>query len=183
MTISPQSALFLDRDGVINRELPEDYVKTWPEFEFSPGVPAAIASLSRYFNKIFIATNQRGVGRQLMTETALQDIHSRMLQTIEAAGGRIDHIYYCTATDNEHPSRKPNAGMALQAKADFPQIELAASFMAGNNKSDMLFGRNAGLQNIFLTTTKPPFELPHPLVDYQFDGLPALAHFVQQLSI
>jgi D-glycero-D-manno-heptose 1,7-bisphosphate phosphatase len=183
MTITPQSALFLDRDGVLNRELHLDYVKTWAEFEFLPGVPEAVAVLSGYFNKIFIATNQRGVGRKLMTEDNLLDIHTRMTAALLQAGGRISQIYYCTALNNDHPDRKPNAGMAFRAKQDFPQIELAQSFMTGNNKSDMEFGRNAGLQNIFLTTTQPAFELPHPLVDYQFEHLPQLAHFVQQLGI
>jgi D-glycero-D-manno-heptose 1,7-bisphosphate phosphatase len=183
MRITPASALFLDRDGVINRELPMDYVKNISEFEFLPGVPEAIAVLNGFFNKIFIVTNQRGVGRGLMTEADLEAVHRHMLQGIEQAGGRIDRIYYCTAVDNSHPDRKPNAGMAFRAANDFPEIDLKASFMAGNNRSDMEFGRNAGLQNIFITTTNPPFTLPHPLADLQFDSLAGLAHFVQRLPV
>jgi len=143
--------LFLDRDGVINRRLVDDYVKSWEEFEFLPGVLEAIAIFSRIFKRIFIITNQQGIGKGLMTEADLQDIHEKMLKEIQAAGGRIDSIYYCPSLAKENsPRRKPNPGMAWMAEKDFPDIEFSKSVMAGDSKSDMEFGRRAGMHCVFI---------------------------------
>ncbi len=68
-----------------------------------------------------------------MTEADLAGIHQNMIGQIEASGGHIDKIYYCTSTDSKHPNRKPNPGMALEAKKDFPEIDLSRSIMVGNN--------------------------------------------------
>lgn len=182
MIIKPTSALFLDRDGVINEEIKDDYVKTPGQFRFLPGAKEAVYLLGQYFNKIFIVTNQRGIGRGLMTETDLSAVHEYMLQELEGAGGHITRIYHCTAVHNDHPDRKPNAGMAFRAKYDFPEIDLSASVMVGNKPGDMQFGRNAGMHTVFITSTNPPFELPHPLVDHQFSQLNGFAHFVPGLK-
>lgn len=108
--------LFLDRDGVINVEKESDYIYNWDEFIFYDGVKQALKIFNGLFGSIVIVTNQRGVGRGLMTEQDLKTIHSRMLQEIESAGGRIDKIYYCISTDIDDPRRKPNPGMAFEAK-------------------------------------------------------------------
>jgi histidinol-phosphate phosphatase family protein len=179
MQIGNHSALFLDRDGVLNEERPKDYVKTWEEFIWFPYTLEALQILSGIFNKIFIVTNQKGIGRKLMTEKDLLAIHQQMLSQIRNAGGRIDAIYYCTALEDTDPFRKPNAGMAFQAKKEFPEIDLQQSVMAGNNISDMQFGKNAGMQTVFLTTTNPPVLLPHPGIDFQMKNLLELAHSMQ----
>lgn len=171
--------LFLDRDGVINYEKYEDYIYNYDEFMFYEGVPEALRALSGIFGPIVMTTNQRGVGRGLMTEEALILIHAGMMRDIEAAGGRIDRIYYCTSNDNAHPDRKPNPGMAFRAKADFPQIDLRRSVMVGNSMSDMEFGRNAGMYTVFVRTTSPGQAFPHPLIDAIVDGLPELAKALQ----
>ena len=171
--------LFLDRDGVINHEKDNDYIYHYKEFNFYEGVQEALQYLSTRFGKIIIITNQRGVGRQLMTEEALLSIHEQMLADIEASGGRVHKIYYCVANDDSHPNRKPNAGMAREALRDFPEIDLERSIMIGNNLSDMQFGRNAGMHTIFVKTTDPQQLLPHPLVDLAFSGLPAFAKALQ----
>ncbi|MDR1763306.1 MAG: HAD-IIIA family hydrolase, partial [Dysgonamonadaceae bacterium] len=111
-------ALFLDRDGVINVHRPNDYVKSVEEFEFIDGAKEALKILAPHFRYICIVTNQRGVGKGLMTERQLAAIHSYMCDEITKSGGRIDKIYVCTATDDADPMRKPNPGMALQAKQD-----------------------------------------------------------------
>jgi D-glycero-D-manno-heptose 1,7-bisphosphate phosphatase/D-glycero-alpha-D-manno-heptose 1-phosphate guanylyltransferase len=94
-----------------------------------------------------------------------------MLQQTEAAGGRIDAIYYATSLNNDHPERKPHPGMALKAKADLPEIDFSKSIMVGNNLSDMEFGRNAGMYTVFLLTTQPNLPLPHPSIDMAFNSL------------
>src|SRR5687768_16377806 len=82
--------LFLDRDGVINKNKDESYVFHKGEFEFLPGAIEAIKKLSGVFGKIIIVTNQRGIGKGLMDEVALRDIHEHMLTEIRNGGGRID---------------------------------------------------------------------------------------------
>ena len=93
--INSNWSLFLDRDGVINVEKNNDYIKTWNEFEFYNESIEALPILANVFNKIVIVTNQKGVGRGLMSEFDLNKIHENMLRTIETIGGRIDHVFYC----------------------------------------------------------------------------------------
>lgn len=172
--INNQWTLFLDRDGVINDDK-SPYTLNADQFEFYPGVPEAIATLKDIFNRIVIVTNQRGVGRGLMTETDLLGIHKKLLDGVTKAGGSIEKIYYCTATDNADPNRKPNPGMAHMAFRDFPDIDPAKSIMVGNNISDMQFGRNAGMHTVLVHTTGTKVDEPHPMVDLQFDTLPDFA--------
>jgi D-glycero-D-manno-heptose 1,7-bisphosphate phosphatase len=108
----------------------------------------------------------------------LQIIHQNMLTEIENAGGRIDKIYFCPDLNETSPNRKPNPGMAFQAKEDFPAIDLSHSIMVGNTLGDMEFGRNIGASTIFLPTTKP--ETLH--TDVRIDAVyPSLMHFAQAL--
>lgn len=176
--INKDWTIFLDRDGVINQEKKEDYIKTIEEFQFYDGVKDAIHQLSNKFGKIIIVSNQRGVGKGVMTEGGLTLIHDYMIKEIEAAGGRIDKIYYCTSTDNKHPDRKPNPGMAFKAAAEYKSIDLCRSIMIGNKLSDMAFGRNAGVFTVFAATTNPEVPFPHPDIDFRFDSL---ADFVKAL--
>jgi D-glycero-alpha-D-manno-heptose 1-phosphate guanylyltransferase len=163
--------LFLDRDGVINYEKENDYIFNWSEFEFYPRVTEAMSLLSDKFATIIVISNQRGVGRGLMSEKDLLYIQQRMRSAIEKDGGRIDKIYYCTATDPHHFYRKPNPGMALQAAKDFPSIDLSKTIMVGNKLSDMQFGRNAGTYTVYLKTTHPEQAFPHADIDLVFDSL------------
>jgi len=175
LPINGMWTLFLDRDGVINHEKKEAYILHPNEFNMYEGVPAAMQIFNRLFGTIVLITNQRGVGRGLMTENDLADIHRLMVQQVSEAGGRIDNIYYCTSTDNSHPNRKPQPGMAHQAKHDFPQIDFGKSIMVGNKLSDMQFGRNAGMVTVYVATTNPEIAFPHPLIDYRFANLKAVA--------
>ena len=179
-TITNSWTLFLDRDGVINIEKHQDYVYHYGEFVFYDGVKEALRYLSTRFKRIIITTNQRGVGRELMTEAELMDIHSQMVADVEAAGGRINKIYYCISLDDAHPSRKPNPGMFQEAQHDFPDISAKASLIVGNNLSDMQFGRNAGMYTVFVRTTSPHQPYPHPDIDLVYSDLPAFAKALQE---
>jgi D-glycero-D-manno-heptose 1,7-bisphosphate phosphatase len=163
--------LFLDRDGVINHEKHMDYVLHYGEFQFYDGVLEAMKIFAQTFGRIVLVTNQRGVSKGLMTELDLHHIHEHMSAEITAAGGRMDAMFYATSLDDDHPDRKPQTGMALRAKAQFPEIDFEKSIMIGNNLSDMAFGRNAGMFTVFLTTTNPEQELPHTLIDHSSTGL------------
>lgn len=170
--------IFIDRDGVINHEKKDGYILNREEFRFYDGVKEAFIKISSKFGKVIIVSNQRGVGKGLMTETDLRDIHTYMTSEIAEAGGRIDKIYFCASTDNKHPDRKPNPGMAFHAARQFDDIDLSRAIMIGNKPSDMLFARNAGIYSVFVATTNPEVPFPHPDIDARFDSLP---HFANSL--
>ena len=153
-------SVFIDRDGVINRRIIGDYVKRIEDFIFLDGVVETISSFQKHFKYIFIVTNQQGVGKGEMTIADLNNIHDFMLNKINAAGGRIDAIYFCPALkDSGDNCRKPEIGMALQAKKDFPGVDFSKSIMIGDSISDMAFGKKAGMETIFIDAqddgTKP----------------------------
>jgi len=169
--INKNWTLFLDRDGVINVESVGSYITVWGEFQFHKGVLDAIRSLSSIFGNIIVVSNQRGVGRGIMTIEALREINANMRNIVAENGGKIDKVYAATATtDNDH-NRKPNTGMGLQAQEDFPQIDFKRSVMIGNSLSDMEFGKRLSMHTVFLTTKHEPFTLPHDLIDEQFSSL------------
>jgi D-glycero-D-manno-heptose 1,7-bisphosphate phosphatase len=164
--------LFLDRDGVINNEKHMDYINTWDEFKFFPGVKEAIKKFTEKFGNIFIITNQRGVAKGLTKLEDLEVMHKNLLNEVIAAGGKITKIYICTDLDNSSPNRKPNPGMGLQAKKEFPEVDFSKSVMIGNTISDMEFGRNLGIAiNIFIPSTHPYIGVQNPMVDLVFPDL------------
>lgn len=163
--------LFLDRDGVINEERVGEYVLHWGEFIFSKGVLDIFKKLSSCFGRVIVVSNQRGVGKGLMTEEALQSIHLEMQREVEIVNGKIDKIYYCTEKDDKCFNRKPNPGMALQALRDFRDIDPSKSVMVGNKPGDMKFGRAAGMYTVFVRTTNPDQPFPHPDIDVVFNSL------------
>jgi len=163
--------LFIDRDGVINQEKKEDYILNWNEFKFYDGVKQAMEIFNKKFGVIVVVTNQRGIGKGLMTEDDLSVIHQNMTNEIVENRGRIDKIYYCSSMDNDDINRKPNAGMAHLAKEDFPAIDFTKAIMVGNKPSDMGFGRNAGITTVFVATTNPEVAFPNPLIDYRYNDL------------
>jgi D-glycero-D-manno-heptose 1,7-bisphosphate phosphatase len=177
--IKTADTLFLDRDGVLNHQKEGSYILTWDEFIFYDGVLKAMQFFASQFKYIFIVTNQRGVGKGLMTEKELQQIHANMQKSIELAGGRIDGIYYCT--ELESAFRKPAPGMALQAQKDFPDIDFNKSIMVGNSMSDMEFGRNIGAATVFVTTTNPSVDKADERMDAVYNSLENFAAALQSL--
>lgn len=142
--------LFLDRDGVINVERPDDYVKNISEFIFINGVLDAIKEFSENFQYIFIVTNQRGIGRGIFSIEDLDAVHQYMLTKIGENGGRIDKIYYCTDINDSSINRKPNVGMAFQAIRDFPEIDFNDSIFIGNSRSDIIFANKLNMLSVLV---------------------------------
>ena len=177
-SITKEWTLFLDRDGVINEEKPGEYILHWDHFVFSKGVLESFKKLSDVFRRVIIVTNQKGVGKGLMTQAALDTIHYEMQREVANVGGRIDHIYACTDLDNDSPMRKPNHGMALRAQKDFSDVNFSKSIMVGNKPSDMGFGRAAGMFTVFLATTNPEVAFPHPAIDRRCNSLQAFAEAI-----
>ena len=163
--------IFIDRDGVINHEKHLDYIHTWDEFVFYEGVKDAIKIFAEVFNRVVVVTNQKGVGKGLTKLEDLNTIHANMKAAIEEAGGRIDAIYFCTDLNEDSPNRKPNPGMGLMAKNDFPEIDFNKAIMIGNTISDMEFGRNLGVHTVFLPTTRPDVDINDQRIDLVTDSL------------
>lgn len=168
LSIDKTWTLFLDRDGVINKKLENDYVKHWIEFEFIDGVTRALKTLNNVFGKIVVVTNQQGIGKGLYRTEDLELIHKNMLYEIEYMGGRIDKVYFSPYLSSEnHPTRKPGIGMALAAKNDFSEIDFTKSIIVGDSVSDMEFGRNAGMKTVFISENNAN----DPKIDFNFKSL------------
>lgn len=154
--------LFLDRDGVLNERIYGGYIRSPEGFRFLPGVLESMSGFAAVFGKIIVVTNQQGVGKGLMTEDVLKEIHNFMGQKIAGAGGRLDAVYCCTdLASREKNCRKPGTYMAMQAKRDFPEIDFKKSIMVGDTKTDMEFGRNSGMFTVRVGNEKVPDALIH----------------------
>ncbi|PZP51370.1 MAG: phosphatase [Pseudopedobacter saltans] len=178
-TIDKSWTLFLDRDGVLNDEKKDSYVFNRDELKIYDYVPKAVGYLSTVFNKIILATNQKGIGKGLMSVADLSDIHDFLKENLAKENGKLDAIYFAPDLDSNSPNRKPQAGMAFQAKKDFPEIDFSKSIMVGNRISDMEFGRNAGMHTVFVATTHPETPFPNENIDYRFDNLEAFASYLK----
>ena len=102
-----------------------------------------------------------------------------MNNSIQEFNGKIDKIYFCTSLSDNDLNRKPNPGMAFQANSDFPEINLSKSIMVGNSSSDMHFGRNSGMYNVFVTNNEPK-PINDELVDLYVPDLYGFAKFLQE---
>ncbi len=139
-------AVFLDRDGVINRLNLGSYVTKWEQFEFLEGVKDAIKDLAATDFKIIMITNQSAINRGLMTEYELKVIHEHMVDAIVEAGGRIDSIYFCPhAPHEECTCRKPEPGMFDRA-IEFHGIDVSNSWFIGDFESDEEAAARVGLK-------------------------------------
>ena len=170
--------LFLDRDGVINVEKDQDYIRHASEFVFYPGVAEHFHLLNKIFSLIVVVTNQRGIGKGLMTVEDLHGIHTHLQSELNFYHGKIHQFYFAPDLENDAIDRKPNIGMGLKAKQEFPQIDFTKSVMVGNNISDMEFGKNLGMKTVYLNTTKPRHE-GHTSIDLMFTNL---VEFIQHCS-
>lgn len=161
--ITTKRFLFLDRDGVINKRKVGGYITSWEDFEILPGVLEAISVFSKYFDRIVIVTNQQGIGKGLMSEESLNEIHSQFEKLVEENGGHIDAFYFCPMLKSQSDNcRKPGVKMALKAQEDFPEIDFKKSMMIGDTASDMNFAKNAGMTAILLQnehSTEPDLAL------------------------
>lgn len=143
--------VFLDRDGVLNRKMPEGkYVTSWSEFEMLPGVPEAIGRLNRAGMRVIVVSNQRGVARGLYTVADVEAIHTELQSLLKARGAHVDGFYFCPHDKQACTCRKPLPGMFAQAQKDFPDIDAAQGAMIGDSLSDIEFGRRLGMLTVFI---------------------------------
>ncbi len=144
------STIFLDRDGVINRKLENDYVKNWSEFEFLPGVKEALAQLTTTQHRLIIITNQRGISRGIMTEADVNNVHQKLRSEVTESSAIISGIYHCPHDNHQCSCRKPDIGMFLKAQQDFPEIDFDTAVMIGDSVTDLEAGSRAGCATIFI---------------------------------
>lgn len=179
-------ALFLDRDGVINRRLKDDYVKNWSEFQFMDGVLEIMPELCELFDYIIVVTNQQGVGKGHMSEEQLNTIHEKMKQSVEQAGGRIDLILACPDLSAKEPNcRKPHPAMGYRAREKFPEIDFRKSIMVGDSITDIQFGENLGMKTVWVHGKEDEYHRLRKLdgqirIDYRLNSLAQLTQIVSQ---
>ena len=150
MPDTARPAVFLDRDGVINRRRP-DHVKSWEEFEFLPGVLDALADLRSMDTRVIVITNQSVVGRGLLAAEGLRQIHTRMLQAIRATGGHVEAVYACLhAPAQGCTCRKPAPTLFYRASDDLG-IRLSDSIMVGDSPTDVDAARAAGCRPVLIS--------------------------------
>ena len=147
--------VFLDRDGVINK-YPGDrlYVTSLRKFRFLFGVKKAIALLSKKGHRIFVASNQAGVGKGTYSQKTLDAITDKMLVDIKLAGGKIEKVYYCThRKDAGCACRKPKPGILKKAAREF-KFDLKKSYFIGDTIRDVITAHAAGAKSILIFSGK-----------------------------
>ena len=146
--------VLLDRDGVINRDLPQS-VRSVNDFELLPGVAEAIERMTSAGYQIIVITNQACVGRGDLSAGVLEQIHDRLLDEVSASGGVILDIFVCPHTDaDECNCRKPKPGLVLQA-ADRYSIDLAETWFVGDAPRDVEAAFAAGCRPALVRSGKP----------------------------
>ncbi len=158
-------AIFLDRDGVINRD-PNDgsYITGWEKFEFLPGSLEAIKDLTDNGYDIFIISNQAGVGKGVYTAESLNEITARMIKEIEKSGGRISSVNYCIHKPDEGcDCRKPGNDLIKKAVTGL-DVDFGRSYFIGDSRKDIEAGKSMGCMTVLLLTGK---ENPDKIKDWE----------------
>ena len=160
------SAVFLDRDGVINVD--HGYVSTWERFEFLPGVPDALRALQDAGYLLIVVSNQSGIGRGYYCEADVESLNQTIAQHLgSTVGVTLSEFYHCphhpTEAEGEFrrqcDCRKPAPGMIRQAVLDHG-IDLKTSLLVGDKDSDIEAGRAAGVARLFKVVDSPQTATP-----------------------
>lgn len=148
--LSTRKAIFLDRDGVINRQVVGGYVTRWEEFSFLPGVLEALAELSLLPYRLIVVSNQAGVGKALMSRDDLLSITGRLVEELRARGARLDAFYYCPHRVEDNCScRKPKTGLLRQAEQDW-SLDLSECILIGDSPTDVQAAHAAGCRCVLI---------------------------------
>lgn len=144
--------VFLDRDGVINKQAPvHDYIKTSFEFQMLPRAADAVKLLKQAGFLVVVVTNQRGIAQGIMSESDLDAIHRKMRKILADSGTMIDGIYVCPHEAGTCNCRKPEIGLFIMAENDLGKVDKLSSWMVGDGESDIEAGRRYGVSTILIT--------------------------------
>lgn len=159
MAAHKRKAVFLDRDGTLNALTPGEYILHSRDVRLLPGAAKAIQKLNQLGYLLIIISNQGAIGRGVLTEKKLDEIHAVIIRRLARKRAKIDAVYHCP----HHPKailpghaircrcRKPNIGMILKALRHF-NIDKKKSFFVGDTTSDILTGKRAGLTTVLVKT-------------------------------
>lgn len=151
-------AIFLDRDGTINRE--RQYLYKQEDFEWLPGAKEAIRTFGQLGYKVFIVTNQSGIARGYYTEEDVRKLHRWMDEELRRTGAKVDAYYYCP----HHPTegvgryktdcgcRKPGAGLFWQAVKEYGITDLKGSWAVGDQVRDLEPAEELGCRKALVLT-------------------------------
>ncbi len=143
-------ALFLDRDGIINERIIDGYITKPAEFKLIPESLSLFAWAKEHGYLTVIVTNQQGIGKGLMTEQDLADVHAYMCSLLAEHGFAPDAIEYCPDLDGTNSTRrKPAPGMLFDASQHL-DIDLSSSWMIGDSITDAQAGKKAGTTTILI---------------------------------
>lgn len=143
--------IFLDRDGVINRNPPQgDYVKCCKEFQFLPGVLTAIARLTKAGFRLLVITNQACISKGLVSWATVHEIHALMMQEVDRARGHIEAVLCCPHLEGAGcDCRKPAPGLILRAREEYG-VDLGRAIMVGDSLRDVQTGAAVGVPTIMV---------------------------------
>lgn len=144
--------VLLDRDGVLNEDL-GDYVCCPEDLTLIESALRGIALLTSAGIRIGICTNQAGISRGRYDESMLHSIHDKLLHMVRNTGGEIERIIFCPSYDDNHPWRKPNAGMLID-QAKYFGVSLEGVPFVGDSLSDITAARRANAQPVLVETGK-----------------------------
>ena len=183
-----QRAVFIDRDGTLNREL--DHLCRAEQFELLPGVEQAVSALNHAEYRVCVVTNQPVLARGECSEAELRRIHNKMETLLGASGAFVDRIDYCP----HHPDqgfvgevpalkklcncRKPGTGM-IDAAVNALNIARAQSWLVGDSSADILAAQRAGVRSILVETGYAGLDHKYLAIpDYVMPDLPAAVEFI-----
>src|SRR5213083_2541603 len=167
------TAVFVDRDGTIIED--RDYCSEPKDVKVFPGVPEALRRLKSNRFKLFIITNQSGIGRGLFTVEQYRAVEGEVLRQL--GDGLIDATYFCPDVPGQHSScRKPAPGMIVEATREH-QIDLSCSFLIGDNEIDVECAHNAGVRGIRVHTGLQR-DMTGSMADWRADDLPAAVEII-----
>ncbi|HAY87963.1 MAG TPA: hypothetical protein DCY51_00805 [Bacteroidetes bacterium] len=168
--------LFLDRDGVLNLPIVDDYARKADDLVLVEDIVQSMSSLIGLFKRVVLVTNQQGVGRELMSERDLEDVHLKLYLALKSQGiAWFDAAFFAPYLKTEdHAWRKPSNGMLLMAKEYFNDIDFSKAIMVGDSPGDMKLADTVGLLKVRI-------ENPQFSFDNQDFTFPTLASFVSHL--
>ena len=180
--MTARAAVFLDRDGVINEKAPEEqYIVRPDQVRLLPGTAEAIARLNAAGYLVIVITNQRGIGKGLMSEADFWLVMQRIEERLGLAKAHLDAVYFCPDVEDQSPCRKPNTGMIEQALRDSPDIARGQSWVVGDSGSDQECAARAGFR--FVLVKGPEVKLLDSSQDVSAISLSAFVDWLLQQEL